>query len=413
MDQKTPTAQLDTPAMMARPANAELAQLAPATLLVFALACGFSVANVYYAQPLLETMAATFRISPASIGIVITLTQLGYAAGLVFIVPLGDLMDRRRLVVAQTLLSALALAAVGTATNEAVLLAGMAAVGLLAVVVQVLVAFTATLAAPAQRGKAIGFVTSGVVIGILLARLVSGLLADLGGWRSVYLTSAALMVVMAALLFRALPRLPARTVPAGYGELLRTIPDLFLKQPLLRARAVLALLIFATFSTFWTSLVLPLSAAPLSLSHSQIGLFGLAGVAGALAAAYAGRLADRGLAQWTTGISLALLVFSWLPISCLSSSRVALVAGVILLDFAVQAVHVTNQSMILANRPEAQSRLVGGYMVFYSIGSALGAITSTTLYATAGWSGVCLSGAGYGGVAFIFWALTRRAGSEP
>jgi predicted MFS family arabinose efflux permease len=410
MDQKTP--RWLTPATMVRPANTGVAPLAPTTLLIFALACGFSVANVYYAQPLLETMAASFHISPASIGIVVTLTQLGYGAGLVFIVPLGDLVDRRKLVVAQTLLSALALAAVGTARSEAVLLAGMVAVGLLAVVVQVLVAFTASLAAPPQRGKAIGFVTSGVVIGILLARLVSGLLADLGGWRSVYLTSAALMVVMAALLFRALPRLPARAVLASYGGLLRTIPDLFLKQPLLRARAVLALLIFTTFSTLWTSLVLPLSAAPLSLSHSQIGLFGLAGLAGALAASYAGRLADRGYAQWTTGISLALLVFSWLPISCLSSSCVALVAGVILLDFAVQAVHVTNQSMILADRPEAQSRLVGGYMVFYSVGSALGAITSTTLYAAAGWSGVCLSGAGYGSVAFIFWALTRHAGAE-
>jgi predicted MFS family arabinose efflux permease len=413
MDQKTPAARWLTPATMVRPANTGVAPLAPTTLLIFALACGFSVANVYYAQPLLETMAATFHISPASIGIVVTLTQLGYAAGLVFIVPLGDLVDRRKLVVAQTLLSALALAAVGTARSEAVLLAGMVAVGLLAVVVQVLVAFTASLAAPPQRGKAIGFVTSGVVIGILLARLVSGLLADLGGWRSVYLTSAALMVVMAALLFRTLPRLPARVTPPGYGELLRATPDLFLRQPLLRARAVLALLIFATFSTFWTSLVLPLSAAPLSLSHSQIGLFGLAGLAGALAASYAGRLADRGFAQWTTGTSLALLVFSWLPISCLSSSRVALVAGVILLDLAVQAVHVTNQSMILAGRPEAQSRLVGGYMVFYSIGSALGAITSTTLYAAAGWSGVCLSGAGYGGVAFIFWAVTRHASDDP
>jgi predicted MFS family arabinose efflux permease len=413
MDQKTQAARWVTPATMVRSANTGSAHLAPTTLLIFALACGFSVANVYYAQPLLETMAATFHIRPAAIGGVVTLTQLGYAAGLIFIVPLGDLVDRRKLVVAQTLLSALALAVVGTARSEAVLLVGMVAVGLLAVVVQVLVAFAATLAAPPQRGKAIGFVTSGVVIGILLARLVSGLLADLGGWRSVYLTSAALMVVMAVLLFRTLPRLPARVTPPGYGELLRAIPDLFLRQPLLRARAVLALLIFATFSTFWTSLVLPLSAAPLSLSHSQIGLFGLAGVAGALAASYAGRLADRGFAQWTTGISLALLVFSWLPISCLSSSRVALVAGVILLDLAVQAVHVTNQSMILADRPEAQSRLVGGYMVFYSIGSALGAITSTTLYAAVGWPGVCLSGAGYGGVAFIFWAVTCRAGSEP
>jgi predicted MFS family arabinose efflux permease len=216
-------------------------------------------------------------------------------------------------------------------------------------------------------------------------------------------------VIMAVLLFCILPRLPARVSPLGYGALLRTIPDLFLRQPLLRARAVLALLIFATFSTLWTALVLPLSSAPLSLSHSRIGMFGMAGLAGALAASYAGRLADRGLAQWTTGVSLALLVFSWLPISFLASSRVALVAGVILLDLAVQAVHVTNQSLIFAVHPEAQSRLVGGYMVFYSIGSALGSITSTTIYAAAGWHGVCLSGAGYGSVAFIFWAVTRNA----
>lgn len=409
MDDGTALVQLAPRATPAQRPDAGFRHLPFATLLVFAFACGFSVANIYYAQPLLETMAAAFHISPASIGMVVTLTQLGYAAGLVFIVPLGDLLDRRKLVVGQTLLSALALAVVGTANSGLVLLAGMVAVGLLAVVVQVLVAFTATLAAPAERGKAIGFVTSGVVIGILLARLFSGLLADLGGWRSVYLTSAALMVIMAALLSCILPRLPARVSPLGYGALLRTIPDLFLRQPLLRARAVLALLIFATFSTLWTALVLPLSSAPLSLSHSQIGMFGMAGLAGALAASYAGRLADRGLAQWTTGVSLALLVFSWLPISFLASSRVALVAGVILLDLAVQAVHVTNQSLIFAVHPEAQSRLVGGYMVFYSIGSALGSITSTTIYAAAGWHGVCLSGAGYGSVAFIFWAVTRNA----
>jgi predicted MFS family arabinose efflux permease len=410
MNDETPAMQLAPTATMTPRVDEGAAGLPFATLLVFAFACGFSVANIYYAQPLLETMATAFNISPASIGIVITLTQLGYAAGLVFIVPLGDLVDRRKLVVGQTLLSALALGVVGTANNGVVLLAGMVAVGLLAVVVQVLVAFTATLAAPAKRGKAIGFVTSGVVIGILLARLVSGLLADVGGWRSVYLTSAALMVVMAVLLFRILPRLPARVSSLDYGALLRTMPDLFLREPLLRARAVLALLIFATFSTFWTALVLPLSSAPLSLSHSQIGMFGLAGLAGAVAASYAGRFADRGFAQWTTGISLALLVFSWLPISFLASSRLALVAGVILLDLAVQAVHVTNQSLIFAVHPEAQSRLVGGYMVFYSIGSALGSITSTTIYAAAGWHGVCLSGAGYGGVAFIFWAVTRDAG---
>ncbi len=174
----------------------------------------------------------------------------------------------------------------------------MIAVGLLAVVVQVLVAFTATLAAPTERGHAVGLVTSGVVIGILAARFVAGLLADLGGWRSVYLTSALLMLGMAVLLFRILPRHAPKTTPESYGALLRSMPALFLQEPILRVRAVLALLIFATFSTLWTAMVLPLSAPPLSLSHTQIGLFGLAGLSGALAASGAGRLADRGLGQW-------------------------------------------------------------------------------------------------------------------
>jgi predicted MFS family arabinose efflux permease len=181
----------------------------------------------------------------------------------------------------------------------------MIAVGLLAVVVQVLVAFTATLAAPSERGRSVGLVTSGIVIGILAARFVSGVIADLGGWRSVYLTSAALMLVMSVLLVRLLPRNTTGPASESYGAVLRSIPTLFLREPFLRVRAVLALLIFASFSTLWTAMVLPLSAAPLFLSHTEIGLFGLAGLAGALAASGAGRLADRGLGQWTTGIALS------------------------------------------------------------------------------------------------------------
>ncbi len=381
-------------------------------LLTFAATCGISVANIYYAQPLLDTMAATFRIEPSSIGIVVTLTQIGYALGLLFIVPLGDFVDRPKLIVGQALLTAVALAIVGTAQNFVMLLTGMIAVGLLAVVVQVLVAFTATLAAPAERGHAVGLVISGVVIGILAARFVAGLLADLGGWRSVYLTSALLMLGMAILLFRILPRHAPKTTPESYGALLRSMPALFLQEPILRVRAVLALLIFATFSTLWTAMVLPLSTPPLSLSHTQIGLFGLAGLSGALAASGAGRLADRGLGQWTTGISLALLTLSWLLISLLPSSLTALTLGVILLDLAVQSVHVTNQSLIFAVRPEARSRLVGGYMVFYSVGSAFGAIASTTVYGLAGWTGVSLLGAGFSSIAFLFGVATHRVGGE-
>jgi predicted MFS family arabinose efflux permease len=183
---------------------------------------------------------------------------------------------------------------------------------------------------------------------------------------------------------------------------------LFREEPLLRVRAVLALLIFATFSVLWTSMVLPLSAPPMSLSHTGVGLFGLAGVAGALGAGRAGQLADRGWGQWTTGAALALMLMAWLPIAFTLSSLWALVIGVVLLDLAIQAVHVTNQSMLLAVRPDARSRLVGGYMVFYSIGSASGSIASTLVYAWTGWPGVCALGAAISMTALLFWAATRQ-----
>jgi predicted MFS family arabinose efflux permease len=389
-----------------RPARRQT--MPPGLVPLFSLACGLSVANIYFAHPLLDAMAREFSISHAAIGMVVTATQTGYALGLVFIVPLGDMLDRRRLIVSQSVLSALALLAVGLAPAGFVLLAGMIAVGLLAVIVQVLVAFAATLAAPTERGRVVGMVTSGVITGILLARFVSGVLADLGGWRSVYLCAAGLMLIMAALLQRALPRHETDGATPSYLELLRSVAVLFRQERILRVRAALAFLIFASFNVLWAPLVLPLSAPPFSLSHSEIGLFGLAGVAGALAAGHAGRLADRGLGEWTTGLSLALMLAAWLPIAFMNVSLWALAAGVMMLDLAIQAVHVTNQSLIFAVRPEARSRLVGGYMVFYSIGSAAGAIASTNVYARAGWSGVSLLGAALAVTALLLWAATLR-----
>jgi predicted MFS family arabinose efflux permease len=286
-------------------------------------------------------------------------------------------------------------------------------VGLLAVVVQVLVAFAASLAAPADRGRAVGLVTSGVVIGILLARTIAGLLTDLAGWRTVYYVSATLTLLMAGALFRVLPHREKVKASLSYPQLLRSVFALFIQEPILRIRAVIAMLIFTAFSILWTSLVLPLSAPPLSLSHTVIGSFGLAGVAGALAAARAGHLADRGLGQRTTGIALVILLGSWLPIGFTEHSLLALFVGVIALDFAVQAVHVTNQSMILSVRPESRSRLTAGYMIFYSIGSASGSIASTVVFANAGWIGVCLLGASVSAFALLFWALTRHLTPTP
>ncbi|WP_224753376.1 MFS transporter [Paenibacillus terricola] len=375
---------------------------------LFAIACGLAVANIYYAQPLLDAISNEFGITHSSVGIVVTITQACYAIGLLLLVPLGDLLNRRWLIAGQMLVSVVALIVVGTAPNNIVLFIGIAAIGLLAVVTQTLVAFAATLAAPSERGRTVGVVTSGIVIGILLARTFAGILTDLAGWRSVYLVSALLTLIMACVLFRVLPHDERSKESLSYLQLLRSLLTLFAQERILRIRAALCLMIFTAFSILWTSLVLPLSTPPLSLSHTAIGAFGLAGVTGALAAARAGRLADRGLGQRTTGVALILLLISWLPISYTQHSLLALIIGIVLLDLAVQAVHVTNQSMILPLVPEARSRLTAGYMIFYSIGSATGSIASTSVYAYTGWNGVCLLGAIVSASALLFWALTRR-----
>lgn len=385
------------------PEGSRTSSLSHYQTLLFAITCAMAVANVYFAQPLLESMANSLSVPASTIGVVVTATQAGYAVGLLFIVPLGDLVNRKKLILTQMLLSAVALCAVGMAQDWGVLLGAMVLVGLMAVLVQVMVAFAAALASPEQRGQAVGSVTSGVVLGILLARFVSGAMADLAGWRSVYFVSAVLMTGMALVLWRTLPATNTPTVQSSYLALLRSVFQLFLSERTLRVRGMFALLIFAAFSVLWTSMVLPLSEPELALSHTQIGLFGLAGVAGALAAARAGRLADQGRGNLTTGVALALLTLSWLPTAFVHSSLLAMVVGVVLLDFAVQAVHVTNQSLIFAARPDAQSRLVGAYMCFYSAGSGLGAIAATYIYAQAGWIAVCLLGAAISAVAFLYW----------
>ncbi|KEY43219.1 MFS transporter [Pantoea agglomerans] len=376
-------------------------------IFLFSLTSALAVANVYSAQPLLESIAASLQVSTGTIGTVVTATQSGYALGLIFLVPLGDCVNRKKLVITQLLLSVLALITAAVAPDLMTLLCAMLLVGLMAVVTQLMVAWAAMLASPEQRGQVVGSVTSGIVIGILLARFVSGMIADLAGWRAVYLTAACLLLLISLILAKVLPATAGQTRRTSYPHLLLSVFHLFLTEPQLRRRGILALLIFAAFSMLWSSMVLPLTA--LSLSHTQTGMFGLAGLAGALAASRAGAWADLGLGQRATGLALALLTFSWLPIAALHTSLLLLIFGVILLDFAVQTVHVINQSLIVAARPEAASRLVGAYMCFYSLGSALGAIAATQLYTHWGWQAVCYAGAAVSASAFLCWSGVRHS----
>lgn len=377
-------------------------------VLLFAIASGMAVANIYFAHPLLDALSYEFKIDQSTIGIIITITQVCYALGLILLVPLGDLLNQRRLIIGQMLISVAALVVIGLAPSSTVLFIGMAVIGMLASVTQTLVAYASILSAPGERGSIVGFVTSGIVIGILLARVFAGILTDIGGWRLVYLTSAALMLFIVILLYKKLPNLKCKQTSMSYPNLLRSVLLLFIQERILLVRGILALLTFISFSILWTSLVLPLSSAPYSLSPTIIGAFGLAGVAGALAATRAGRLADQGLGQRTTGIALGLLLASWFLISLIDHSLFVLVIGIILLDLAVQAIHVTNQSMIFTIHPEARSRITAAYMVFYSIGSATGSIASTYIYAVYGWNGVCLLGASVSAFALLFWVLTSR-----
>ncbi|MBJ8432841.1 MFS transporter [Acinetobacter pittii] len=386
-----------------------LSNMPRGVILLFAIASGASVANVYYAQPLLDILASDFNVSHAAIGGVVTATQIGCALALIFLVPLGDLVNRRRLMALQLLALISALLVVGFAHSTIILLVGMLAVGLLGTAMtQGLIAYAASVAGPHEQGHVVGTAQSGVFIGLLLARVFSGGISDIAGWRGVYFCAAILMLILALPLWKRLPHLNIQPSAMRYPQLLASMLNLLRKEKVLQVRGVLALLMFAAFNIFWSALVLPLSAPPYSFSHTLIGSFGLVGVIGALAAARAGYWADRGYAQRTSLATLLILLIAWAPLSLMSYSLWALVIGIVLLDLGGQALHVTNQSMIFRTRPEAHSRLVGLYMLFYAVGSGLGAISTTATYAYAGWFGVCALGAGVSLLALLFWRMTRH-----
>ncbi|KAE8276620.1 MFS transporter [Enterobacter sp. C6] len=381
---------------------------------LFATASGLSVANVYYAQPLLDALANDFGISHAAVGGVVTATQIGCALALLLVVPLGDKVDRRGLMAIQLIALVVALISVSLAQSPSALLFGMLATGMLGTAMtQGLIAYAASAASPHEQGRVVGAAQGGVFMGLLLARVFAGGISDIAGWRGVYLCAAALMLIIALPLWWRLPTLPAVTATMSYPRLIGSMLTLLRQEKVLQIRGVLALLMFASFNIFWSALVLPLSAPPFSFSHTVIGAFGLAGAVGALAAGRAGRWADRGYAQRTSAAALVMLLLAWWPLSLMDRSLGIMLIGIILLDLGGQALHVTNQSMIFRIRPEAHSRLVGLYMLFYAVGSGLGALGTTMTYAFAGWPGVCLLGASVSLLALVFWWLTRVSYHHP
>lgn len=366
------------------------------------VATGLVVASNYYAQPLLDTIARAFNLSASSAGFIVTAAQLGYAAGLLFLVPLGDMFERRMLIVSMTLLAAGGMLITASSQSLTMMIVGTALTGLFSVVAQILVPLAATLASPEKRGKVVGTIMSGLLLGILLARTVAGLLASLGGWRTVYWVASVLMVVMALALWRGLPKVKQEN-HLNYPQLLASVFSLFTQDKLLRTRALLGCFTFANFSILWTSMAFLLAAPPFNYSEGVIGLFGLAGAAGALGARPAGGLADKGKSHLTTSAGLVLLLLSWAAIWYGHISVLALIVGILVLDLTVQGVHITNQTVIYRVKPEARNRLTAGYMTSYFIGGAAGSLISASAWQHAGWSGVCTIGAIVATLNLLVW----------
>ncbi|MBO0655833.1 MFS transporter [Streptomyces triculaminicus] len=378
--------------------------------LLLAVVCGVAVASIYAAQPVLEPMGHDLGLSADLSGWIVSTGQFGYIAGLLLLVPLGDVVaDRRRLIAVHLVVTAAGMILTATAAAAWMAFVGLAAAGVFAVVVQTTVAYAASVSPPSERGRNIGVVTSGVVIGILGARVVTGALADMWSWRSIYAVLAALSIGLAALVLAVLPpdeRPDGHTGP-GYKKTLASLGDVFTDR-LFLTRGLITFFLFASFGTLWSGVALPLADAPWHLNESQIGLFGIAGLAGALGAARAGRWADAGRAIPVSGFALVLLIASWAAIGQLTWALWLLVIGIITLDFAVQAVHVSNQHMLTSAHPDRLSTVIGSYMVFYSLGSALGAAATTSLYTSHGWAGSSLLGAGFAACGLIVWATNRR-----
>ncbi len=358
-------------------------------LLTFA--CAALAANIYYIQPLLETIAHSFSVPESQVGLIVTATQLGFALGLLLLVPLGDAFNRKILISGTMLVLTLALIAVALAPSLPLLAAASVIMGATTVVTQMIVPFVALIARPEERGRAVGRVVSGLLIGTLLARTVSGFVNAALGWRAVYWIATALMAIVLVALYLTLPQAQSRT-QLSYPSLLRSLWGLMRTERLLRDLVPFGVLASASFSAFWVTLTFFLSSPVYHFPSNIIGLFGLVGVVGALTASQVGKRADRQNPRTLTGLMLGAVLLSFVLFWLVGQWLWGLITGIILFDLGIQGAHVSNQTRIYARPQEIHSRLTTIYMFSYFVGGSLGAALGTFAWGIAGWYGVCTLG---------------------
>ncbi|HVU98754.1 MAG TPA: MFS transporter [Puia sp.] len=382
-------------------------KLSKGLIALMAVCTGLIVANIYYCQPLIVLISKSFGVAESEAGRVAFFTQAGYALGLLFFVPLGDKLERKGQILWMTGCAVLSLSFAAVAPSLWSLEVACLLIGATSVIPQLILPMAAHLASPARTGKVIGSIMSGLLIGILLSRTLSGLVGAWLGWRGMFWVAAGLSFIMLVVMRRAFPvSVPAFT--GSYGSLMRSLGTLVREQPVLREAASINALGFATFGMFWTTMVLHLSGTPFHFKSDLIGLFGLAAAAGALAAPLVGGSADKRNPRIAIGYGLGLLFFSFILLYIFRGSVVGIIAGIILLDLAMQCVHVSNQSRVYALILGARNRLNTVYMTVSFVGTSLGSFIGLYVWERAGWTGVCVAGMVLASLAFIIFSATYR-----
>lgn len=380
-------------------------------VLLFAFCCGAIVANIYYAQPIISLIAPDIGMSNGSASFIVSLTQIGYALGLFFLVPLADLMENRRLMIATIVVTIFSLIAAGLARQPSVFLVVSALIGFSSVSVQMLIPLAAHLAPEESRGRVVGGIMGGLLLGILLARPLSSLVADHFGWRAVFIGAAALMLVISVVIGMTMPKWqPAHR--ASYGQLLKSLGQLFYREPVLRQRALYQGLMFAAFSLFWTAVPMVLSRE-FGLSQSQIAIFSLVGAIGAVAAPISGRLADAGHTRRASQLAMILAAVSFLPAFINPFYGViGLAVTGIALDFAVQMNMVLGQRAVYALGTANRGRLNALYMISIFIGGAFGSSVASSLYEHFSWLAIAAVGSALSLVTLIVFLVVSRRDAQ-
>ncbi|OVE65274.1 MFS transporter [Clostridium diolis] len=377
-------------------------------ILVMSIACGLTVANLYYIQPLLGDIAKTFHVDQLSIGFAATLTQIGYAIGMIFILPLGDIKEKRNLIVIMLLFSVISLMSMFFSSNIYILTISSFAVGFTSIIPQLIIPLAAQLSNPQQRGQTIGTIMSGLLIGILLSRTVSGILGSYLGWRIVYLIAAIMMFALMLILRKLIP-LCNPISDIKYSELLKSMIHLIKTEPILRESSLNGALMFSAFSAFWTSLIFLLESSHYNMGAEAAGLLGLVGVSGALAAPLVGKVADKRGSRFAIGICVVVVIVSYLLFFLFGFKIWGLVLGVILLDLGVQSCNVSNQARVHSLNEETRNRLNTIYMVSFFLGGAFGSFLGSYSYSHFGWYGVCTFGIITQILALIIHKISKKA----